>query len=249
MDSVAWLFLICFVLTGIGAILVFREMKKVRRERDLLSAETKALKKKLGAAKLDYIETKLSPHLFKNILNSVQSHAYQTFVSLDKLSGVLDYVLYESSERFVTPKQEFEFTNNLIEINKIKVNPLFDFRVKLNIDENDPVFNEKVLAPLVTVDFIENAFKHTDFLADGSFILVQISLQNGIASLKVQNRISSKNPMEKDRSGFGSGSLEQRLKIIYRNRFTLRKTVQDEIFTAYLKIDLNDKYNQVRHTR
>ena len=90
---------------------------------------------------------------------------------------MLDYILYESSEKFVTPESELDFTSNLIEINKIKVNPLFDFRIKSQVDKQDPVYKEKVLAPLITVDFIENAFKHTDFLADDSFIFVLLSLK------------------------------------------------------------------------
>lgn len=241
------LFCIALLITVI-VVLIFK-LKKLTAERNNLSIDNQSLKKKLGAVKLDYIETKLNPHLFKNILNSVQSHAYQTFTSLDKLSGVLDYVLYESNERFVTPKQEFDFTKNLIEINKIKVNPLFDFRAKYQIDEKDSVFEEKVLAPLLTVDFIENAFKHTDFLAEDSFILVQISLDKGVFELKVQNKVSAKNPMEKDHSGFGAESLEQRLKMTYKKNYTLRRSIQNQIFTAYLKIDLHDKYNQVRYTR
>lgn len=239
----------CFVLLFVVIGILIWKLRKSTAEAKTLADDNKALKKKLSVVKLDYIETKLNPHLFKNILNSVQSHAYQTFMSLDKLSGVLDYVLYESSERFVTPKQEFDFTKNLIEINKIKVNPLFDFRVKYQIDETDAVFEEKVLAPLLTVDFIENAFKHTDFLAEDSFILVQISLEKGVFELKVQNKVSAKNPMEKDHSGFGTESLEQRLKMTYKKNYTLRRGIQNQIFTAYLKIDLHDKYNQVRYTR
>ena len=91
--------------------------------------------------------------------------------------------------------------------NKIKINPLFDFRVKYIIDENDPVYKTKVLAPLITVDLIENAFKHTNFLADISFIIIHISFQLGILGVKVQNRISQKDPMEKDYGGFGSQSI------------------------------------------
>ena len=224
-------------------------LSKIRKVRDEGVSEVKSLKKKLGAVQLDYVETKLNPHLFKNILNSVQSHAYQTYISLNKLSGVLDYVLYESSQRFVTPQQEIGFTMNLIEINKIKINPLFDFRVKSTIDENDPIFETKVLAPLITVDLIENAFKHTDFLVDNSFILIFISFQKGVLEVKVQNTTSEKEPLEKDHGGFGAQSLDQRLKMIYKNKFSLRKNLQNQIYTAHLKINLNDKYNQVRYSR
>ena len=49
----------------------------------------------------------------------------------------------KASEKFVTPESELDFTSNLIEINKIKVNPLFDFRIKSQIDKQDPVYKRK----------------------------------------------------------------------------------------------------------
>jgi LytS/YehU family sensor histidine kinase len=239
------LILLLLIVTG---FLIYK-VRILQKEKVALSEEKKVLKNRLGNIRLDYIETKLNPHLFKNILNSVQSHAYQTYVSLDKLSGVLDYILYESSEKFVTPESELDFTSNLIEINKIKVNPLFDFRIKAQIDKQDPVYKEKVLAPLITVDFIENAFKHTDFLADDSFIFVLLSLKSGVLEIKVENRISPKSPLQKGNSGFGGESLEQRLKMLYKKKFSISKDIHNNVYTAYLKIDLNDKYNQVRYTR
>lgn len=114
-----WLNLL-FILLLLGALISWLMIKNRNLHREITALETdkKKLQNRLNNVRLDYIETKLSPHLFKNILNSVQSHAYQTYNSLDKLSCVLDYILYESSEKFVTPKSEFDFTVNLIEINK-----------------------------------------------------------------------------------------------------------------------------------
>lgn len=208
------------VLLAIGWIswLILRN-RKLHQTITALETDKKKLQNRINNVRLDYIETKLSPHLFKNILNSVQSHAYQTYNSLDKLSGVLDYILYESSEKFVTPKSEFDFTVNLIEINKIKINPLFNFRIKSQIDQEDETYNEKVLAPLITVDFVENAFKHTDFFAEDSFIYVFMSLKNKVLEMKVENRISQKSSLTKKNSGFGGVSVEQRLKMLYRKNF------------------------------
>ena len=75
----------------------------------MLEDNYKAIEAKLDNVKLEHIETKLNPHLFKNILNSVQSHAYQTYISLDKLANILDYILYESSNKFVSTKEELDF--------------------------------------------------------------------------------------------------------------------------------------------
>lgn len=90
-----------------------------------LKSANKTLETKLTDAQLEGIRHKMNPHLFKNILNSIQSHAYQTYFALDKLGNVLDYILYETEKEFVSVKEEVDFALSLIEINKLKLSPLF----------------------------------------------------------------------------------------------------------------------------
>ncbi|WP_264432732.1 histidine kinase [Flavobacterium agricola] len=189
---------------------------------------------------LTFVENKLNPHLFKNILNSIQSHAYQSYYTIDKLANVLDYVLYETNNQFVTPYHEMEFAKNFIEINKIKLSPLFDLKSKFKFDENDALLHQKVLAPLICIDLIENAFKHADIQSEHSFISIQMELSHGFFILTVSNKISQKPPLLKPHSGIGGQSLETRLQHLYFNKFKLERVVQDEIFNAYLKIDLRN---------
>ncbi|KQT17147.1 histidine kinase [Chryseobacterium sp. Leaf404] len=236
-----------FLLVAVSVYLIsLNQRLKIKNAK--LSENNRMIQSRLNEVQLEHIGTKLNPHLFKNILNSVQSHAYQTYMSLDKLANVLDYILYESNNKFVSPKEELNFALSLIEINKIKVNPLFDFRIKSKIDKSDSVFEEKVFAPLISVDLIENAFKHTDFLAQDSFILISLELSNGIFSMKVSNKASLKNVLHKDHSGFGSQSLDQRLKLIYNTFYTLEKSSKNGIFTAELTINLGGFYDKMRYS-
>jgi sensor histidine kinase YesM len=239
-------FAIFFFLTV--SIYLFSQNRNFKLRNARLSEANKMIEQRLNEVQLEHIGTKLNPHLFKNILNSVQSNAYQTYMSLDKLANVLDYILYESNNKFVSPKEELNFALSLIEINKIKVNPLFDFRIKSKIDKSDILFEEKVFAPLISVDLIENAFKHTDFLAEDSFISIQLELQQGIFSMKVSNKASLKNVLEKEKSGFGSQSLDQRLKMIYNNYYSLHKSSKNGIFIAELTINLGDFYDKMRYS-
>ncbi|MBK1895666.1 histidine kinase [Chryseobacterium paridis] len=239
-------FAIFFFLTV--SIYLFAQNKKYRQRNTKLSETNKIIEQRLNEVQLEHIGTKLNPHLFKNILNSVQSHAYQTYMSLDKLANVLDYILYESNNKFVSPKEELTFALSLIEINKIKINPLFDFRIKSKIDKTDRIFEEKVFAPLISVDLIENAFKHTDFLAPDSFISIYLELENGIYTMKVSNKASLKNVLEKEKSGFGSQSLDQRLKMIYNTHYQLHKSSKNGIFTAELQINLGEFYDKMRYS-
>ena len=187
---------------------------------------------------LERIKSKLNPHLFKNVLNSIQSHAYQSYYALDKLSNVLDYILYESDCDFVSLKEETDFALSLIEINRLKVSPLFDLRIKNKIDADMSLFQQKLIAPLITIDLIENAFKHADIQSPEAFISIVLDLNETTFSLIVSNKISVKPILKKEKSGFGKENLRKRLDLIYRNNYTLEHTTENDVYIAHLKINL-----------
>jgi len=227
--------LFVFIVTII--YLIFR-LNKLFQEKQTLKLKYQEIEDKYNQLELESLDSKLNPHLFKNILNSVQSHAYQTYFALDKLSNVLDYILYDSRKKFVTPKQEVEFALNLIEINKIKLSPLFELKVKLKINENEPLYHQHLLAPFISTDLIENAFKHADLQSTAAFISIIFEFKANTFSLTVANKVSAKAPIKKEKGGFGTEALEQRLKIIYNNHFKFDRFTEDDVYIAHLKIDL-----------
>ena len=234
------IYLAIIIVAGAISLVVYLFVRLSRSERKKREMENqvKELESKLDNIQLETIESKLNPHLFKNILNSIQSHAYQTYFAIDKLANVLDYILYDSHKKYVTPKEEIDFAMSLIEINKIKLSPLFELKIKLKIHDNEPLYTQAVLAPLASIELIENAFKHADLQSPDAFISVTFSFIDSIFSLTVANKISAKEPMKKDHSGIGEKSMEQRLKIIYGENYKLDKFVEDNCYIAHLKINL-----------
>lgn len=238
--SVYWQVLLAGVFVALIALLVFLEVQRRRyRERiRQVDDDYEALKQKVNSLQLASLESKLNPHLFKNILNSIQSHAYQTYFALDKLAGVLDYILYESGKKFVTPMEEIEFALNLIEINKIKVSPLFDLKIRKKINENEPLLTQKVMAPLISIDLIENAFKHADLQSPHAFISVVFEFRDSQFFLTVANRVSPRSPLHKEKSGLGTQTLQERLRLIYGKNFKLDRFLEGDTFIAHLTINL-----------
>jgi LytS/YehU family sensor histidine kinase len=240
------LLLVCIIvlLAGIMAWLILRTLKaeKVKKE---LEGRFLEMENKANSLHLQTLEAKLNPHLFKNILNSIQSHAYQTYFAMDKLSNVLDYILYESQNRFVSPREEIEFALNLIEINRIKISPLFSLTVKKKIDEADALYEQKILAPLISIDLIENAFKHADLQSPDAFIAITIEFKDNEFTLTVSNKISGKGAFHKQHSGIGTATLEQRLRIIYKSCFKLERYTEEDVYVAQLKINLLEHKNQM----
>lgn len=230
------LFIILLLIVG----LVFVTFKLLRSNQSKKESETQfqLLENKINSLQLETLQSKLNPHLFKNILNSIQSHAYQTYFALDKLANVLDYILYESRNKFVTPKEEIEFALNLIEINKIKVSPLFELKVKTKIAPSELLYEQRLMAPLISIDLIENAFKHADLQNPDAFISIVFEFNDNVFYMTVSNKISPKTPLKKEKSGIGAETLEQRLRIIYKDNFKLERFIEGDVFIAHLKINL-----------
>ncbi|WP_341902540.1 histidine kinase [Fluviicola taffensis] len=219
--------------------ILYLKLKEARKTNTDLSTRNQELNTMAHSSELSMIRYKLNPHLFKNALNSIQSHAYQTYYSMDKLSGVLDYILYESDQPLVSLQEEMDFAANFIEINRLKLSPLFDLRIRNTINLNDEKISGLKILPLITVDLIENAFKHTDFQKSESFISIHLEIVNNEFLLEVSNRISESVPMKKERSGLGIKNLEERLKIAYPNAYELTFKNEKPLFHARLKLKLN----------
>lgn len=231
--------IIMIAVLAASIIVIYRMYRNEKGEKRGIKNKFDEFEKKVQHLELDRIKYKLNPHLFKNTLNSIQSHAYQTYYALDNLSNVLDFILYESDRNFVSLKEEIEFDLHLIEINKLKVSPLFDLNVKSKINANDPFYAYGKVAPLITVDLIENAFKHADLQSDQSFIYITFELKEDVFSLTVSNKISTTVPLKKENGGFGAIGLEKRLDVLYKDRHTLKRYTENDIYVAQLVLNLS----------
>jgi len=237
-DNITLIFLIIILLLVLIIGFMIYQLMLARKEKNEAEKSFFALEMKVHDLQLETLEAKLNPHLFKNILNSIQSHAYQTYFALDKLANVLDYILYESKKKFVTAKEEIDFALNLIEINKIKISPLFELKIKTNINAEDKLYEQALVAPLISIDLIENAFKHADLQSPDAFISVLFEFKENSFFMTVSNKISDKKALKKERSGIGNVTLEHRLRIIYKDSFKLEKFIENDIYIAHLKINL-----------
>lgn len=231
---------IVLILLILGLLWLWKHNRKLMQTLQDFHKQNAEVHEKAKFLELESISSKLNPHLFKNILNSIQSHAYQTYYSIDKMSGVLDYILYESQKERVTPKDELYFTQQLIEVNKIKLSPLFELSVKTKIDTEDSFYNMPVIPPLITVDLIENAFKHADIQSQDSFINIVLECRNAYFKIMVSNKISTQPKLSKEKSGIGLQNLEKRLNLIYGNNYKLNVGIDGDSYVAQLKIDFKD---------
>lgn len=237
------LLLILLALLVIGLSLAYlrqaRELQKQAKQLQQLKQEALHYRSQAQDAEMQERDLQLNPHLFKNTLNAIQSYAYKTHLSLERLGGVLDYLLYDSRVNFTSLEEELEFLTSFVELNRFRLNPLFEFSFSVSADQKNPFYRQKLILPLITVDFIENAFRHGDLSSAQGFISVTLRLEGSQLVYMVSNRLNPEPLITHTKGGLGQHSLQRRLELKYTGCYELVYTPGDDVYKAYLKLDLD----------
>ena len=126
---------------------------------------------------------------------------------------------------------------------------MFELKVKTKINEAEPLYTQRLLAPFISIDLIENAFKHADLQSADAFIAIVFEFKDDCFNLTVSNKISTKKPIVKEKTGIGLSTLGQRLQIIYKDHFKLEKFIENDVYISHLKINLLEHKAQMLAAR
>jgi LytS/YehU family sensor histidine kinase len=202
-----------------------------------IRAEKEVVEKEQLKTELAFLKSQVNPHYLFNTINDIYSLAQQRSEeapeALLKLSELLRYMLRESDDPYVPLTNEIAYLTNVIDLQKIgqKGNSYIDFKL------NGKITGQKI-APLILINFIENAFKHGVFKNANEPIQVSVNIDGQAFHLRVCNKI---NMAKKDKTGgIGLANVQRRLELIYPKRHELLISQQSDTFTVNLKINLYD---------
>lgn len=155
-----------------------------KRERELAAAQLEA---ELAQAQLDALRLQLQPHFLFNTLNTISvlmlkdvARARQT---LGRLSELLRTLLKHSEAHEVTLKQELEFLENYLEIERAR----FPDRLNVSIHADPAALNARVPS-LILQPLVENAIKHGIApRAEAGRIEIRAERLNGSIRLEVRD--------------------------------------------------------------
>lgn len=190
-------------------------------------------------ADLRNLRNQLNPHFLFNTLNNIYSliaiDRHKAQDSVHRLSNLLRYVLYENDRKFVPLDKEFEFTQNYIDLMKLRLTSNVKVNVLIeNKDCNNPI------ASLMFMTLIENAFKHGLNNGDNSFVDVKILVEKdkGVICTVENSLPASDRKIIKDKSsGIGLINLNKRLELLYPNKHEFNIEKRDNKFIAFLRIN------------
>ena len=194
-----------------------------------VAAIQRELEKERAEAELQNLKSQLNPHFLFNTLNNIYSliafSPEKAQEAVHDLSRLLRYVLYESSQPFVSLEKDFDFLRNYVEL-------------KTNIVASPP---GTLIAPLLFISLVENAFKHGVSNNKPSFIHLDIHQEGAEVVCTIVNSYFPKSP-DQDKSGSGIGlvNLEKRLGLLYPGHFSFQCGREGDNYSSYLSITINE---------
>ena len=221
--------------TTVGSMTISTLAKHwVKKQREWLQAE-----REKATAQLQLLKAQLHPHFLFNTLNNIYSFSlessHKTPQMILKLSSLLSYMLYECKSEEVLLEKEIEVMKNYIGLEKERYGEKIDISVNIEGDIED-----KFIAPLLILPFLENAFKHgTSEQLDKPWLSVDIAVKGQLLKCKVINSKNEIVPFHED--GVGINNVRKRLELLYPEQYELKLLDEGPFFVVSLLLSLNAK--------
>ncbi len=195
----------------------------------------KALKEKNYEIEMALIKSKLDPHLLFNTINNIDAliliDAVEASNYLNKLSDIMRFMLYETMAEEIMLSQEIEYIEKYIALQKIRTANVNYVQFAVT-----GVIGKKLIAPMVFIPFIENAFKHTNNKKLENAITVNIIIREKNIQLICENKFDSRPSVKQRNSGLGNDLIQKRLHLIYPEKHILEVHKTEELYSVNLTI-------------
>ncbi|WP_020567083.1 sensor histidine kinase [Neolewinella persica] len=179
-----------------------------------------ALQEKNHAMELALVKSQLDPHFLFNTINNIDvlilKDADEASDYLNRLSDIMRFMLYETKTETIALSREVAYIEKYIALQKIRTanETYVDFRLI-----GSPA--GRVIAPMVFIPFIENAFKHTTNKKVERAIRIELEVMSEAVRMSCVNRLDpSRNPPVA-KGGLGNELIRKRLELLYPGKHHL----------------------------
>jgi len=236
--STAFFIVNCIVIMVSGAIQII--IDRFGLEEHLHVVENEKV-----STELAFLRAQINPHFLFNILNTIyfqiQKENSEARSSVEKLSEMLRYQLYECTTDMIDISRELAYIENYVALQQLRMEAGTDLQLKLS--ENIGSFK---IAPLLILPLVENAFKHISNYKDASQNKLFITITTEPDSQFVVNIVNTYNLLDhteqlQNSSGLGLQNLERRLTLLYPGKYSLTRKRNENTYETTLKIQYADQ--------
>jgi two-component system, LytTR family, sensor histidine kinase AlgZ len=188
------------------------------------------------SAELQLLKAQVHPQFLFNALSNIyefsQNSSSQTPGLILKLSSLLSYMLYDCKTEEVRLEKEIENMKNYIDLEKERHGNKVEVSWSVEGDIED-----KMVAPLLFLPFLENAFKHgISEQIEKPWVGVDVMVNKGMLSCKIVN--SKTSPSLQDDLGIGIGNVKKRLEFLYPGKHELKINDEGDFFVVNMQVQL-----------
>ena len=190
-------------------------------------------------AELQLLKAQVHPHFLFNTLNNIYSFSLdnspKTPGLILKLSSLLSYMLYDCKTDEVRLEKEIDIMRNYIDLEKERYGNKIDVSWSVEGEIKD-----KLIAPLLLLPFLENAFKHgLSEQIEKPWLSVDIAVKQGMLRCKIAN---SKNEfVPESEKGIGIDNVKKRLTFMYPGKHELKINDEGSFFVVSMMLVLTDE--------
>ncbi len=242
-DSVAFIIVMLLMGVNIGAKIYFKSLDDSKRMKEL---ERENLNQQL-----EYLKYQINPHFFMNTLNNIHAlvdiDPEQAKTTIEVLSKMMRYVLYEGNKTLAPLQKEIDFIAHYVELMRIRYTDKVRISLTLPQESTDggdyewETSTADIQVPsLLFTTFVENAFKHGVSYQQESFIEVAVRVDKNARQIVFTCNNSIKPTAEDRHGGVGLKNAVKRLQLLYGDNYELQTDVSDGEYRVSLRLPITN---------
>jgi len=217
----------------------------IYKRRGEVNEEISGLKKQLGqsTASFDFLRSQINPHFLFNSLNTlygtaILEKAERTAQGVQQLGDMMRCMLQENMRERIPLSREIDYLENYISLQRLRTDKVSGVQIETDIQRGT---EEELIAPMLLIPFVENAFKHGVSLTKPSHVYIALERTPTSIVFTVINNRHDKQYMDPERhkSGIGLENVKQRLELLYPDRHRLGIQETDKEFIVKLVVQLD----------
>lgn len=206
-------------------------------QRNIEKERIRLLENEKIATELKFLKAQINPHFLFNTLNNLYSYVVTESPKapemIQRLSGILDYILNKSKTEQVALQDEVNVISDFIGLEQVR------YGDRLNVDYQFAGNLSTPISPLILLSIVENAFKHgASGDIDKPSIKISITADQENIKCTVWNTKSKTLGELNDayKKGIGLTNIKRQLDLSYPERHRLNIDNQETFFNLTLTI-------------
>lgn len=187
-----------------------------------------------------FLKAQVNPHFLFNALNNLYSMAIQKqeeeiAQGIESLSGIMQYLTYESSAKLVLLNKEIQLIQDYLDIQHLRTAETDDTTISFNIEGQT---QDIEIAPVILLPLVENAFKHGVKPEFRCLVSIHLEIIKDQLFFKIKNTLFEKSEKAIVEKGIGLENVKKRLCLIYPDRHQIETKEEANYFLTFLQIQI-----------